>query len=255
MTSDNVRGSDWSVLDEPEVREVIESAARAAGERLGHLRSHYDSLDTDNAWIGSDVEQEALILVATKPALREAASQPALLHTMLFHELMNFYRTEVRRASKAVSHSGIEGGLAGLEELDTYVTVDAPKGGYNRESVQELLPAIWDESYCYGLDRKPNVPDPDMPRTRANPAHGNNLAAAIADIRIGWERAELTTEERRALFLAHGVGWTQKQAAFNQGVSQAQISRRVQNGIAKIVAHLNGGEWHETEDQEEVSAA
>lgn len=254
-SDDNMRVANWALTEEPEVRQVIQSAAKSAGEKLGHLRSHYDSLDEEHNWIGSDVEQEALVLVATSPELQGYADQPALLYRALYRDLLDLYKTEVRRASKSVSHSAVEGGLAVLEEMDAYVTVEAPRADYNRDSVEELLPAVWDESYCYGLDRKPNIPDPDMPRSQANPAHGNNLSAAIADIRTGWKQAELTIEERRALFLAHGAGWTQRQAAFNQGVSQTAISRRVQNGIAKIVATLNGGEWYEAEDQEEVQAA
>lgn len=255
MTDDNMRAANWAITEEPEVRQVIQSAAKSAGEKLGHLRSHFDSLDEEHNWIGSDVEQEALILVATNPELQGYADRPALLYRALLNDLLNFFETETRRASKAVSYSGIEGGVTQLEEMDAYITIEAPGGGYSRESVEELMPAIWDDSYCYGLDRKPNIPDPDMPRSKANPAHGNNLAAAIADIRQGWKKADLTLNERRALFLAHGAGWKQSEVAFNQGVSQQAISLRVQNGIAKIVATLNGGEWYEAEDQEEEIAA
>lgn len=234
-----------------------------------------------------DLRSEAWLMVSTREdlgALAEAGDYGLLSHA-LGRDLSNhcrqaFYTPRnnpdgtVKRADHSaivrdgrldaegeheglgVAYAAIEGGLPALESLDAYVMVDAPAGGYNRESVEELLPAIWNESYSYGLDRRSNLPDPDMPRTKANPAHGNNLAAGIADIRTGWARADLTLDERRALFLAHGVGWTQRQAAFNQGVSQKTISLRVQNGISKIVAHLNGGEWFEMEEQaEEVRAA
>jgi|GEM_PF-4316488 len=131
------------------------------------------------------------------------------------------------------------------------VVIETASNDYSRESVESLLPAVWDKSYAYGMPMKDDAPDPDMPTGVTNKARGNNLSAYLADIATGWEETPLTTKERRALLLACGLGWTHEEIAYNQEVSQQAISQRVEAAVGKIVAHLNGGYYY---DPEEVAA-
>lgn len=229
---------DWNVLDKPGVRDVASRAARKVFDR------YQDSILSDR----DDLEQDALTYIASMERLREVTDELGLLNYRLEQVLTYNLRTEVRQRSKQLSYDKLtsEGGDdEGKTYIRPYVAFETSSKSYTRESVESLLPAVWDESYCYGLPQKDSAPDPDMPRGSANKAHGNNLSAYIADIKTGWEKTPLTLKERRALVLAFAAGWTQKDIAFNQGCSQQAISERIDRAIGKIVARLNGGYWHE----------
>jgi len=61
---------------------------------------------------------------------------------------------------------------------------------YDRELVERLLPAVWDESYAYGMEA-PLAPPPGMPRAKADPSKGNTLWAHLSDIRTAWRMAPI----------------------------------------------------------------
>jgi hypothetical protein len=82
---------------------------------------------------------------------------------------------------------------------------------YDRPLVERLLPAVWDGESAYGMTN-PTAPDPDMPRAHADPAHAGTLYAHIADIRIGWAKAPLKGNERKALILRYGLDMTERGA-------------------------------------------
>lgn len=115
-------------------------------------------------------------------------------------------------------------------------------GGYNAEQIRTLLPAVWDESYCYGLPTRDDAPEEGMPRAASNKARGNTHWAYIADIKSGWDNANLTTLERRALLMGFGLGWTHEHIASHEGIGRRTISDRIETGIKKIMASLNGTE-------------
>ena len=77
---------------------------------------------------------------------------------------------------------------------------------YNRDRVEILLTTLWDESVAYGMSQE-NPVDPTMPRTKANPAHGNDLVAMMADIQRAWKGCALNHKVRSALLLRFGMGW------------------------------------------------
>lgn len=232
----------WDVLDRKGVREVASQAAR----RINRQYADYTELE--------DLKQDALVLIATSSGLQEAVDKGelGLLQFRLEQVLVKSIETYVRHTSRHISYDRIEAQDENEEGtfIRPYVEVATASNEYTRESVESLLPAVWDEGYAYGLPRQDTAPDPDMPRGSANKAQGNNLSAYIADIKVGWEKAPLTIKERRALILAFGLGWTQRQIAYNQGVSQQAIQQRIYSGVGKIVARLNGGLWHELEGVE-----
>jgi hypothetical protein len=203
-----------------------------------------------------DLVQECHIFLATKADLREAIEDEnyGLLQYRLEADLKNLLDAEVRRTEKNISYDAlVESAQDGAGEfLMSAVVIETASNDYSRESVESLLPAVWDDSFVYGLPQKDTAPDPDMPKGASNKAHANNLAAYIADIKFGWEKTPLTDRERRALVLAFGFGWTQREIAFNQGVDQGTISRRIDAGVGKVVARLNGGYYY---DSEEAKAA
>lgn len=110
---------------------------------------------------------------------------------------------------------------------------------YDRPLVEQLLPAVWDQSYAYGMV-DPAAPDPDMPRAAADKAHSNTLYAHLADIKNGWTRAPIPLTERRALFLRYALDLKQGDIGKRQGVTQKAVSERLARGVGRIVCQLNG---------------
>lgn len=110
---------------------------------------------------------------------------------------------------------------------------------YDRESVETLLPSVWDDSYAYGLQQE-RVPDPGMPKAKANPAHSNTLFAMLGDIRQAWRYTEVPQVERQALLLRFGFGWKEREIGYNQGVSQQAAQQRIERGVGRLTAWLNG---------------
>lgn len=116
--------------------------------------------------------------------------------------------------------------------------------GYDRLLVEQLLPAVWDDDFAYGM-RNPTAPDPDMPKVKANPKTAGTLYAHLADIKAGWARAPLPEEERRALFMRYGLDWPQKHIARHEGAAESTTSERLARGVGRIVAALNGDTYEE----------
>lgn len=231
--------ADWTVLEVEGVLDVIDQATR-------RVHSKYRKA----MWL-EDLKQEAMIFVVTHETLRSCivTEEPelGLLQYRLERDLIDLVRPLVEREQKHISYDALTESAKDGDMRLAYVVIDPIANDYTRESVESLLPAVWDESFCYGLPVKETVPDPDMPRGSSNKATSNNLAAYIADIKVGWARSGLTRKERRALLLAYGLGWTQAEIGAHEGCTQQTIQERLYSGIGKVVARLNGGLWHELE--------
>ncbi|WP_394615858.1 sigma factor-like helix-turn-helix DNA-binding protein [Lentzea sp. JNUCC 0626] len=109
---------------------------------------------------------------------------------------------------------------------------------YTPELVEQLLPTVWDRTWAWGM-ANPRAPDPDMPRASNVISHGGTYWAHLADIRTAWDTTIMPREERAALLLRHGLGWTQEEIAQVLLVSQRAISKRLSRGLQRLVDHLN----------------
>lgn len=112
---------------------------------------------------------------------------------------------------------------------------------YDRRLIEQLLPAVWDTSYAYGMDN-PLAPDPDMPRATVDAAHGGALLAHLADIRTAWRHTYIPLRERQALLLRYGYGLTQAEIGRKLGVAQRTAGEWTTEGVGRIVAYLNGAQ-------------
>lgn len=195
-----------------------------------------------------DLYQEGLILVAATPhlAARAIEGEFGLLYTRLRTELMQKFVEKMDRSGElqARKYKNVTFDDAD-NETKAYVLFDAGSGDYTDEAIKLLLPAVWDETYAYGLPRQDDAPEEGMPKSASNKARGNSHWAFIGDIKTGWEKTPLSIDERRALILTYGLGWTQKDSAINQGVVKSVINDRIQSGIKKITARLNGASIEE----------
>lgn len=229
--------ADWSVLDLAGVRDVADQAAR----RVHRKFAQYSVVD--------DLRQDALVAIATTADLLSCleGDEPelGLLQHRLECDLVNAMTTHARREQRTIPFGRVEQADDDRTYVRPYVAIETASNDYTRESVESLLPAVWDESYVYGMPKRDNAPDPDMPKGSTNKSQGNNLVAYLADIKTGWDKTPLSIKERRTLLLAFGFGWTQEQIAYNQGVSRQAIQQRIDAAVGKIVARLNGGLFYE----------
>lgn len=113
---------------------------------------------------------------------------------------------------------------------------------YGVAEVEALLSLAWEPTrVAWGVQNE-HAPDRDMPRAKANPSHGNSLAAEVADIKRAWTLTPLTLKERRCLLLIFGLCYTQEMVEELEGAAQQVISRRKCRAVDKLVAFLNGSE-------------
>lgn len=118
---------------------------------------------------------------------------------------------------------------------------------YNRSLVERLIPAVWDDSYAYGMS-DPAAPDPDMPRSEPDPKLGGTIYAHLADIRSAWRGADVPQVERQALLLRYGLDRTVQDIANNQGIGKTTAHERVERGVGRLVAFLNGKAYLDYQD-------
>lgn len=226
--------------------EVVVDIINQAARRVHRKFEHYSNVE--------DLRQEGHIFMSTKEDLQVSArsEEYGLLQHGLERDLENLVMKEVRRSDRNVSYEMLRDanaeGSGGDTYVKPYVLIETVSNDYTRDSVETLLPAVWDDGYAYGMPQKDSVPDPDMPRAQVDSSRGNNLAAYIADIRTGWSKTPLTLKERRALLLAYGLAWSTEQIAYNQGVSERAIRYRIESAVGKIAARLNGGYRYELEE-------
>ncbi|MFF4528212.1 hypothetical protein ACFY1P_02970 [Streptomyces sp. NPDC001407] len=124
---------------------------------------------------------------------------------------------------------------------------------YNRSLVEYLMPAVWDVEAAYGI-RNPTAPDADMPRGTVDKKAAGTLFAHLADIRQAWKTCELSLGERRALFLRYALDWPDDLIAARDGVTGRAVRYRLERGVGKLAAHLNGFPYVDGYDQIEEAA-
>lgn len=227
-----MRGTvNWAVIDDPQVQSVALKVARSiAGSNQGILEE-------------DDLYQEGMTRIAATAHLNRTASDGdyGLLYTRLRTDLLQATVEKMDRSGELHARKYKTVTTEVAEEVpQTIVMFDEGSGDYTEEAIRLLLPAVWDEAYAYGLPERDNAPEKDMPKAAANKARGNSHWAYIADIKTGWKKTPLTLDERRALVLYFGIGWTQRDIAFNQNVSLSTVNMRLNSGVTKITALLNG---------------
>lgn len=231
---------DWSVLEYPGVQQAVKSAAMKVEQDRGGV-VEYD-----------DLYQEALIYVATHPEEIRAyeAGGWQFLHHRIYSRLLNLTDSAASKAALTipikrvqVEEEGEESDADSRKPPRTQVS-KTPAGGYTRELIEQLLPAVWDSSYAFGMTN-PYAPDPDMPRGSVDVSHGCILYAYLADIRWAWRKAYIPIEEKQALLLRYGMGWREREIAENQGITQQGASWRITRGVGRLRDYLNGVEFSE----------
>lgn len=226
----------WRVLDDKRVQTVVRRAA--------------DSIANMNAGIvdPEDLYQEGLLIVATYSKVSEHAIVGDF--GMLYNEVRErLFKQFIRPLDRTGELDARKYRSIPVEDADnepiSALSFDDGTGDYTEEAIKVLLPAVWDESYAYGLPDREDAPEQDMPKSASNKARANNHWAYIADVKTGWGKTPLTRLERRALLMSYGLGYTHAEIAGIEGVPRQNISRRIDTGIKKITACLNGARIEE----------
>ncbi|MGW8953530.1 hypothetical protein [Streptomyces sp. NPDC055709] len=121
-------------------------------------------------------------------------------------------------------------------------------GCYNRAVVEKMLPAVWDQDAAYGMKNETR-PDPDMPKGHVDKKKGSDFLVHLADVRLAVEKGPLSFDEKQALFMRYYLDDVQEYIAQHQGVSQQAVSYRIERGVGKLAAHLNGDKYIDGYDQ------
>ncbi|MFB8020030.1 hypothetical protein ACFC36_15890 [Streptomyces rubiginosohelvolus] len=79
-----------------------------------------------------------------------------------------------------------------------------------------------------------------MPKGSVDPRTAGTLFAHLADIRQAWVTCDLSLGERRALFLRYALDWPDELIAARDAVTDRAVRYRLERGVGKIAAHLNG---------------
>ncbi|MEU0739286.1 sigma-70 region 4 domain-containing protein [Streptomyces sp. NPDC006134] len=111
---------------------------------------------------------------------------------------------------------------------------------------------MWSPEAAYGI-RNPQAPDADMPKGTVDPRSAGTLFAHLADIRRAWALCELSEGERRALFLRYGLDWPDQEIAAEDGVTDRAVRYRLERGVGKLAAWLNGRQY--VDGYDELTAA
>jgi len=203
-----------------------------------------------------DVYQEALLYYATHPDEMEAQRQygeslPGIRGGE-FGARKAVARQLTRRMSEWAQRQGVNAGLellaAGRKQeerpdLSRWANRPVPPGfeglPYSPAGVEGAFPMLWEESQA-GVVQVAQGPDEGMPRAATDKSHANTGYAIYADIRRAWDKAPLSLEQRQAVFLAYGLGWTQEQIGEALGFSHQTAMRRIDSAIETVATHLNG---------------
>lgn len=112
-------------------------------------------------------------------------------------------------------------------------------GGYNRAIVEKTLTAMWDRDSAYGM-KNDLAPDADMPKGHVDKKKGSDFGAHLADVRRAWDAGPLSLVEKQAVFMRYALDQEQEVIAGFQAVTQQAVSYRIERGVGKLAAHLNG---------------
>ena len=111
------------------------------------------------------------------------------------------------------------------------------------------MPCIWDE----GLEVH-GIPNPfasarDMPKAAVDPSHAGSHMVHVADLQRGWKKADLSLGQRQVLFLRFALESLLVEIAQDLDINARTVRRRLDTGVAKIGATMNGRPFIENEEE------
>ncbi|MGW1040072.1 hypothetical protein [Streptomyces sp. NPDC002547] len=121
-------------------------------------------------------------------------------------------------------------------------------GNYQRADVERVLPYLYDAEAAYGIKSEVYVED-GMPKGYSDPSKGNTIFASLADVRRAWDKAPLSEVEAQAVFRRYVWDDILEDIAAVQAVTPRAALYRVERGVGKLTAWLNGETYVDGYDQ------
>lgn len=113
------------------------------------------------------------------------------------------------------------------------------------------MPCLWDESLAvYGISN-PCAPPADMPKRSVNPAHTYTHTARVADLRRAYQGAGLSVGQKQVLFLRFSLDSLLMEIAWNLSIDEHVVRRRLDSGIGKMRATMNGRPSNRYDEEDE----
>ena len=113
------------------------------------------------------------------------------------------------------------------------------------------MPCLWDEDLAIQGIPNPYKPPHDMPQgSPPDPSHAGSHIAHVADLQKAWVTADLSHGQRQSLFLRFGLDSLQMEIATDLDIEQSTVTRRLDSGIGKIRASMNGRPSNRYEEDE-----
>ena len=103
---------------------------------------------------------------------------------------------------------------------------------YAESLVEVLLPGVWDPNF------RPLSPDEERVSVSTDPSEGNNLNAALTDLRRAVGSAT-SRDERRALYSHSVLGYSWREAERVTGMGRETLRRSYRDGLRAVVVYLN----------------
>ena len=126
---------------------------------------------------------------------------------------------------------------------------------YEKAEIERLMPCLWDESLVvYGIGN-PYAPPADMPKMTVNPSHTYTHVAHVADLRRAYQTAGLSVGQKQVLLLRFGLDSLLAEIAGDLSVDEHVVRRRLDSGIGKMRASMNGRPSNRYEEDEDGTIA
>lgn len=136
--------------------------------------------------------------------------------------------------------------------MDAYARREkAQRAGYQPEDEIFISDAVINVVLPSVLKGDPTPPEREGERVAntSDPAEGGGWLATYMDVKIAWEKADLTGRQRDLLVSYYRDGYTQAQVADALGVSQQTVAKRLKYARGKLIEKLGGREPRDFEPQ------
>lgn len=127
----------------------------------------------------------------------------------------------------------------------------AARGGYQPDDELFLSDAVINVVLPAVLKGDPTPPTRDGERVAntSDPAEGGNWLATFIDVKLAWERADLTGPQRDLLVSYYRDGMTQVEVADTLGIGQQAVAKRLKAARKKLIDQLGGIKPEEPETE------
>jgi DNA-directed RNA polymerase specialized sigma24 family protein len=102
------------------------------------------------------------------------------------------------------------------------------------------MPCLWDEYLVVNGISNPEPQPSDMPKAAVDPSHTYTHTAQVADLSKAYQSTGLSTGQKQVLFLRFSLDSLITEIAWDLSIDEHVVRRRLDCGISKMKASMNG---------------